>query len=252
MSTLVPINVEEVARARYTALQPLETESLCPNLDRTVRLLAGELKSMEARTHIRTCPCCRLAEQEMAEPSPGVVRWAAPIALAASVLLVSTLWVTQRQSPITLPAEPDTGLSPKGAAPVAEVDRFRVAVRRGEQEWVLQDGDILQAGDVVGFFAQTRRDGHLLVLHVDSQLEVTALHPAAGGNSAALQAGPEAALPNSARLSASAPGCQWFVAVFSDAPLSAQSLQTTLEANGCELTVTAPEAHSALVKSVRR
>ncbi|MCK6547641.1 DUF4384 domain-containing protein [Myxococcota bacterium] len=113
-------------------------------------------------------------------------------------------------------------LTPKGAA-----DTFDVAVQRGDERFRAHPGDHVVAGDRLGFFYTSERGGYLAVIGVDERGNATALHPASGPWSAAIEPAEHTALPSGAVVEAGE-RCDWIVAIFSDAPLPEAEVRAAL------------------------
>jgi len=254
MSLNLVTGAEPSLRVRYGRLALEERAVQCPHLGAAVRLHTGEIGDADVpglREHMASCPCCRLLESELEQRDTR--RW---LAVAAALLLAipTGWWITsQRTGPLVTPELP--GLMPKGGEAVEVVDRFSVAARRADREWIVVDGDRLAAGDIVGFFASMTRPGYVLVAHVDHDRSVTLLYPAAGTASVWRDSGPDQALSDSARVGP-ATGCNWFVAVFSDAPVSADRVRRAVDAAergaGCALRLTVEGARTLEVLAVDR
>lgn len=254
MSMTTP-RVESALRTHYERRNRLERAAVdCEQLSRLCAALEGELpveQASELSVHARSCPCCSVALDGGRDSGAhrGWVGGLAALAAAAALLLV-----------LRPAQDPDTHavgevLQPKGGAVVATGDALHVGVRRGAEEWVAAPGDVLLAGDLVGFFTSAKADGYVLIVHVDSTMSVTPLVPADGTTSVAIEAGSRRPLEDSGLLTA-ADGRSWFVAVFSDAPVDLRTVADRLrgaevDADG-GLVVTLPGTRSVQILSVRR
>ncbi len=250
------MTVEDLLRERFNDMADAASED-CGHLEDTALLLAGELPQnavAHARAHATSCPTCSEAIRELDTPDRRRWKpWIGPaIGLAAAAALVFVL------IPPDAPPESDTAtsLTPKGEMGVeARGDRLIVAAQRGGLRWRVRADSRLMAGDRIGLFYSAAAAGVLSVLHVDTGGAVTPLYPP-GGPGAPIQAGDELRLPDGAAMSV-AEGCEWFVGVFSDAPLDPTMIVAVLRqaargAEGCTLSATVPGARTVDVLAVQR
>ncbi|MCA9519270.1 MAG: hypothetical protein KC635_30250, partial [Myxococcales bacterium] len=98
-------------------------------------------------------------------------------------------------------------------------DRLALVVRRGAHDLRVDAAAELQGGDRVGFLVSSARGGRLWVLHRAADGAATVLYPRAGEDGAALPAGDDVLVDASAHVVPDGAPCEWFVAVFADAPL---------------------------------
>ena len=140
------------------------------------------------------------------------------LAAAASALLVVAAGLLLSPNGPDLHTAPGAGLVPKGAG-----DQLALAVQRGAERFTARPGDRLLEGDRIGLFYWAAQDGYLAVLHLDEQGRTTLLSPAGGDGSAAIAAGSEGRLPDGGVVEGGA-GCEWLIAVFSDAPLPLEAM----------------------------
>ena len=139
-----------------------------------------------------------------------VVKIALPVAAAVLLLFgVTRLFGPER----TETTRAVSILSVKG-----EGDRFIVAVARGAARFVAEPLTRIETDDRLGMFYTTTRGGYLMVLSRDRSGKVLLLHPSGSEMSAPIVVGENISLKEGA-IAEPGSGCEWIVAVFSDAPL---------------------------------
>jgi hypothetical protein len=148
--------------------------------------------------------------------------------------------------PALLPVSSDPELVPKGMD-----DRLEVAAQRGEERFRLRPNDSIRAGDRLGFFYSARSPGYLAVISVDDEGVFSILQP-----STHIQIGEEVPLPNGA-VADEGTGCEWIVAVFSEASIPIGELRKQIEsaprtAESCELVPAISRARSVRVIPLTR
>jgi hypothetical protein len=195
----------------------------------------GERAAAEA--HLIGCAACR-AEREAAaalrrrfddEVLPRTIarvtrprrRWwrLAPLVLAPA-LAVAALLLYLRPSPPTPPPE----LAYKGGPALT------VYARRGEQVFVVHDGETLRPGDELRFVVTAAGQGYVLVVSLDGAGQASVYHPFAGSRSVAVGAG-RVELPGSVKLDR-ALGRERLYALFSTQPLDAADVLARLARDG--------------------
>lgn len=222
---------------------------------------ATEETLRQAREHLDTCShCAEVAELSAALAGPVRLsgerpatrerravararRWIVP---GAASLAVAAAWmmavIPRGEKPMesTLVAKGgsdvpslETGVSVEGpSVEGSSVDGFSVALERRGVVRLLQGGEVLVAGDVLGFFTTSPRGGYVGVFAVDGAGRVTTLYPADG--TAVMQPfgpGEKQPLPDGATVDAGGT-CHAIVAVVADAPMAldgvAQQLRLAL------------------------
>lgn len=208
-------------------------------------LAAGQLPAGEAetaRTHITGCARCRddLAQAEASvatfkrevfsrtvdklTPTPWW-RKLAPLLVPVVAAAVLLLWVNRKSDTPSTTGEDDIRV--KGAV------TFQVFAKRGDAVVVVRDREQLSPGDAIRFVAGARTERFLLVASVDGSGKATVYFPYGGTRSGAIDAAP-VDLPGSIVLDR-APGPERIFALFSTAPVEAETVTralTTLGARG--------------------
>lgn len=252
-------------RAHYAALQRDEEQADCPELQSLALALAEEAEPGDRKrvlAHAAGCAPCSavmlssaslgLNDQPAQRPPVTLPRamGVGVLAIAAALLLVV------RPTPVTVSLqsfeEPELRL--KGAAPSG--DSLVVAAQRGGRQWRVEYGDSLREGDLIGLFYSARRSGYLMVAYVEGTGKVTPLYPAVGVTSAPVEAAGSRSLRTGGVMKGGT-GCEWFVAVFSEAPLDRARVHRELSdlqarSSGCLLQPTIPGARSVAAVLIRR
>lgn len=191
------------------------------------------------------------------------VRWGRLLALAAAGLLAggaALLLSRPADGPLTPKGGPDgDGVEVVGVHGGEDAaDALHVAVMRDGVAFRASAGARVVEGDVLRLFHSSRAPGFLLVVNVDAAYERTVLLPHEGERSAPIAAGAEVALPGGA-LVGEGSGCEWLIAVFSDAPLAVDAVDAAIaearavgDPGACELRVAVPGARTVAVVPVRR
>ncbi len=153
------------------------------------------------------------AASPRAPSAPSHSRWKA-LAIAASALVVLGASLTlYRLGHIDRETPPSDEMAVKGSA-----DSFFVGVSRGPHRFIADPLDRLEVGDRLGMFYSAEMSGRLMVVNRDASGEISLLYPAGGKASGPVSAGKEISLSDGA-LVRDGSGCEWIIAVFSDAPL---------------------------------
>ncbi|MBS2029564.1 MAG: zf-HC2 domain-containing protein [Deltaproteobacteria bacterium] len=197
-------------------------------------LPADERASLEA--HLGSCATCsatladlkarqaQFASTRLPLLMPGAVERAsgwrrfftsrtplyAALALAIPILLLVLL----------RPPAPDNGI--KGGP------ALQVVVKHGARVSPLRPGEMLAAGDELRFVIEPGKRRFLLIMSVDGAGTVSVYEPFDGNESAPIS-GPRVEIPGSVVLDR-APGPERLYALFSDAPISTESVQPALTA----------------------
>ena len=225
------------AMARDNASRHLST---CENCRRTV--LACEVPDEEDRK-----PRAKKSEIVYIESHP-TWRFVA-IAAAILLLILSSFLVVSKLSSVS---------TVESMATKSGSDRIYVAARRRDSEFLVRSMDRLEKGDQIGLFYSTEKSGYLMVLNLDEAGTVNRLYPVRGSKSARVEAGTKVPLPDGGLVETGA-GCEWFIAVFSDVPLSQSEMNASLSAArmapvvlDCHLDITIPQARTVEILPVRR
>ena len=138
------------------------------------------------------------------------------------------------------PRDTSIELTPKGRD-----DRLEIAVQRGEARFRVRPNDRIATGDQLGFFYTAPSAGHLALLTMDENGKVEVL------SNGTIRAGSEIALPDGA-IADEGSGCEWIIAVFSNAALSLSDVESqiagaTRESSGCRLEPVVSNARSVRV-----
>jgi len=197
-------------------------------------LPAEERTTLES--HLASCPACsatladlkarhaQFVSTKLPLLMPGAVARAsgwrrffgsrAPLYGALALAIPLLLLVLLR------PGVPDQGI--KGGP------ALQVVVKHGERVWQLKPGETLAAGDELRFVAEPGKKRFLLIMSVDGAGAVSVYEPFDGEQSAPIS-GARVEIPGSVVLDR-APGPERLYALFSDAPLSAESVKPALGA----------------------
>ena len=160
---------------------------------------------------------------------PPASRFARVSLAVAAVLLIGVagsiamhLWHTrQRQTA-------ETTLTPKGA-----VFDMEIAVNRNGAGFPLEQGDMVETGDNLGFFYSATQNAYLALFHVNEQRELSTLFPANKNSNALVETGTRLPIKDGA-LVTPASSCEWIVAVFSEKSMSINQLKGYLK-NGINI-----------------
>ena len=139
-----------------------------------------------------------------------------PLYAALAVAIPILLFVLVR------PPEPEHGI--KGGP------ALQVVVKHGERVSQLKPGETLAAGDQLRFVVEPGKSKFLLIMSVDGAGAVSVYEPFDGKESAPIS-GPRVEIPGSVVLDR-APGPERIYALFSDAPISTESVKPPLAAVG--------------------
>jgi hypothetical protein len=183
----------------------------CDGLEQVALALAkGDTHPMlrdAAEKHLSDCSLCRQAMLMLAaEPSAPVAKtasaWHHWFWIATSVAAMCLLVLALPQ---------DTPLQIKGSK-----DRFEVMLSRDGAVLHVTPQTQLRTGDRLTFFYSTKRPGYLNLLAVDAAGKSNVLF------SGEIASGLNTPLSNGG-IASPGIGCEWFVAVFSDSPLTIQT-----------------------------
>ncbi|MFT7622805.1 MAG: hypothetical protein ACI9WU_001980 [Myxococcota bacterium] len=275
--TLSQQRLETLLADRYASLA---AEPDCDRLEDLSMLLSGhsdESLTADMTGHLQSCDPCsatviahataggmdRTARPERTiERAPRISAWRSRLQGAAVGALVAALAFLVLRPPARELAPPAQELAPPASTLVPKVahapatDRLSVAVKRDEQRWRLVPGERLIAGDTIALFYSTDSAGHLTVVHVDSAGEPTLLAPAGEANAMAMDVGRDVMLADGGVLE-DGEGCEWFVAVFSDEPLSVGAVERAVrdaerDDDACVLNAEVPGARALVNLPVRR
>ncbi|MFT7624137.1 MAG: hypothetical protein ACI9WU_003324 [Myxococcota bacterium] len=250
-------DLERLLRLRHASLDP--SDVLCGELDLVSAAIAGELADPERGRqleHARRCSTCRLAIEASGDLHRLRRRLKLQVAAAGSVALAlaASLLLLMRPPLVSLSEPERPQLTAKGAQP-PDLILVEVGVRRGTTEGVVEPGDHLQTGDLVGFLYTAARPVHLAVAYVDAERETTWLYPSGGASPPLLPAAARTALPGAGQLS-EASGCAWFVTVWSDGPFALDSVEHAIRQartdSKCSLDIDSPGPIETALLSVYR
>jgi hypothetical protein len=205
----------------------------CPPLARLDAIAAGEVGEAAVIAHVSTCARCQEFIAAQRRGCEGFLRERPPELFLRKL----TTRAARRSRPenlrtwipllagglavvvLVLMALPSPTARFKGSP-------LRVVYRRGEAtpQPVTSDSELLP-GDALRFSYRVPRDGYLAVLDVDGAGNVTVFYPYGGGAAAKIASG---WLPGSVVLDA-APGPDWLVAVYRDAPFDLAPLMAQLK-----------------------
>jgi hypothetical protein len=254
-----PADIEAMLREHFRS--PLGS---CRQDALLLRHAAGELAPGERdafEAHLSGCDECK-TDLRLLEETHAVWRSAAPerrslwerlweslsvprlagagAALALGVfLLVARPWV-----------EPEEPLRPKGGW------ILHLAAKRDGRTFRVRDGEPLRTGDQLGLFYSSAEPGYLIVFYADTQGGLVRIFPALRAESARIEPGTEASLPDGVVLEPGE-GCEWIIGLFSPRPFPAIQAEQTLremisQRQGCTLIAPPSEGMAVQVHRVPR
>lgn len=206
-----------------------------------------ETESARARAHVEKCEDCRGRLTELEADKQRFTQYVFPRTLPKlEERLRPQSWVDALRAKWKF-ALPLAGLVATAAllvvvAPVAEVQlqepyygtkggeaRLDVVALHGERQVAVGNDTVLAAGDRIRFLVEPGEARFLLVASRDGQGNVTVYFPYEGEVSASLQQAGFQELPGSIELD-QVEGREKLFAVFSDAPVRAEDVRTSIEA----------------------
>ncbi|MBN2716616.1 MAG: DUF4384 domain-containing protein [Deltaproteobacteria bacterium] len=227
--------------------------------------------------HLQTCALCREsvkmcmaiddnadesdfhAGHTIALPPPSRLgqrmRWALAALLLAGLAGGMGLLVWQsktRESNSTTSA--DNVMTPKGAAYDLEI-----AVSRNGAGFQLEQGDMVETGDHLGFFYSATQRAHLALFHLNAHGELSTLFPARTKYSAPVKDGARIPIKDGA-VATPATTCEWVVAVFTEKVMSINTLRQYLsdsaiitdKTDGCDLRIGDKRGMTIKIQQIRR
>ena len=130
-----------------------------------------------------------------------------------------------------------------------------MAIQRGDAKYKLRPMARIKRGDIIGLFYSATKTGYIAVFSHDQARRTTLLYPSRRTESASIAAKHQAPLPDGAVVEQGT-GCEWFVAVFSDKPLSLKTLSAQIAEshhvnNSCNLILDIKDARTVRVLPLR-
>jgi hypothetical protein len=228
---------EQLVDRLLAVRQKKPRDEYCPQMETVSLVLSGQAdvgQIQKTAEHLKECEACRQVAELFHDQSPqaeNVIPAKAPTffnrqlvlwAAAGLVMIIIGLSLVWKMQHLSVEEKPTTEFVIKG-----HTDTLAIAVQREQTRFTAKVGDELLKGDRLGFFYSSAEPGYLVLFDLEESGQASLLYPAGKQKSGAISAGQNIALPDNGTVGKIV-GCEWLVAVFSDKPLSVDSVRKEL------------------------